>query len=77
MRLATMRLGTMRLATIALAAALAMSGSFAFAQAGEGDVNYAAAYDGGYRGGHGYSSYGAIFHFGRHGHWHHRSHHRW
>ena len=64
----------MRLATIALAAALAMSGSFAFAQAGEGDVNYAAASGGGYRG-HGFSSYGAIFHVGRHGHWH-RSHHR-
>ena len=30
----------MKLTTLLLASALAMSGSFAFAQAGEGDLNY-------------------------------------
>jgi hypothetical protein len=63
----------MKLPTIALAAVLAMSGSFAFAQAGDGDAGYAGAASGGGYGARGFSrAYGAIIHTGRIGrnaHW--------
>jgi hypothetical protein len=66
----------MKITTIALASALAMSSSLAFAQAGEGDANFAgsAQMSGGGYGASGFSSaYGAMVHFGRigrnpHGH---------
>jgi hypothetical protein len=55
----------MKITTIALAAALAKSSSLAFAQAGEGDANYAgsAEMSGGSYGVRGFSSaYGAMIH---------------
>lgn len=69
----------MKLTTIALTAALAMSGSFAFAQAGDGDAGYAGRANGGYYGARGFSGvygYGTIIHtgrIGRYAHWSRRS----
>ena len=68
----------MKMTTIALAAVLAMSSSLAFAQAGEGDANYAGAAEmsGGGYGVRGFSSaYGAMIHH-RHVHRSRKSDHR-
>src|ERR1700722_18587696 len=57
----SIRITIMKLSTIALAGALALSSTYAFAQAGEGDANFAGGgYDGGSYGSPGFSgAYGA------------------